>query len=590
MNTLSQSAQIADHIAIKSMSPAMLTEQAYIIREFLLENIAKTGGHIGANLSVIELTIAIHHLFDSPNDKVIFDTGHQGYTHKLLTGREDAFKSLNTYRGMSRFIARDESEHDAIDASHAGTSLSLASGYAQALKDSGSQQSVVAVIGDGSLVEGMAFEGLNYCAEQQNDNLVIIINDNEMAIAKSIGGMRNLTAGDGWQSQCESFFTAMGFEYMPVTDGHNLEQLTSTLKKAKGANKTAVVHVKTEKGKGLACAKNHPYKMHFSMPFDVETGAGASATVVGRTYAVVAAEELEAIMDRDESVYAITPATPYASSLDACLNKYPERALDVGMAEQHAVGMACGLALGGKKPVVCMQTTFMQRAYDQIIHDACYMQLPVTVFGVRAGFAGYDGATHHGIYDIPYLRSFPHLQIQYPANSAQLSKMIQQRLANPQGPMAILYPYEPIPECEGVIGEMEPCGLSLAKAGTDGYIICLGNKLLDAYRIVELLAKDGKEFGIICIQSIKPFPSERLVELTEAVEHIVTLEESVLNGGLGSIVLEAYSDLNTSKNVFRSGVNDMFVHPGSKEECSNECGMLPEQVVEQIKTKWTKFF
>ncbi|ABZ75966.1 Transketolase central region [Shewanella halifaxensis HAW-EB4] len=574
---------------LKQQSAAQLTQLAEDIRQFLISNISATGGHIGANLSVVELTVAIHALFDSPADKVIFDTGHQGYTHKILTGRVENFATLNQYRGMNRFVARDESEHDAIDASHAGTSLSIASGYAKALKLTSPANYVVSLIGDGSMVEGMAFEGLNYCAEDKDSKLVIVLNDNEMAIAKSVGGMRNLTAGENWQSNSRAFFEGMGFAYLLVEDGHDMPALLEQLAAAKQLARPVIVHVKTEKGKGLACAKDHPYKMHFSMPFDAATGKGAAATVVGRTYAVVAAEALKQKMTTDDDVFAMTPATPYASSLDECLALFPERALDVGMAEQQAVGMACGLALGGKKPVVCMQTTFMQRAYDQLIHDACYMDLPVTVFGVRAGFAGYDGATHHGIYDIPYLRSFPNMQLVYPASSAALTELIEKRLDNPQGPMVILYPYEPIPTPEPDTGLIEPCGLSVPVQGRDGYLVCLGNRLVAAYELKALLEAQGKDYGIICVQSIKPFPAERFVELVAPTKHLITLEESVLNGGFGSLVLETLADANLSMQVLRSGVDDKFVYPGSKDECSAECGMMPGQIIEQIAQQWPNY-
>ena len=575
--------------ALKQQSSAQLTQLAEDIRQFLISNISATGGHIGANLSVVELTIAIHALFDSPADKIIFDTGHQGYTHKILTGRVDNFATLNQYRGMNRFVARDESDHDAIDASHAGTSLSIASGYAKALKLTSPTNYVVSMIGDGSLVEGMAFEGLNYCAEDKDNKLVIVINDNEMAIAKSVGGMRNLTSGENWQQNSRAFFEGMGFGYLLVEDGHDIACLLEQLAAAKQLARPVVVHVKTEKGKGLACAKEHPYKMHFSMPFDAQTGKGAAATVVGRTYAVVAAEALKQKMATDEDVFAMTPATPYASSMDECLALYPDRALDVGMAEQQAVGMACGLALGGKKPVVCMQTTFMQRAYDQLIHDACYMDLPVTVFGVRAGFAGYDGATHHGIYDIPYLRSFPNMQVVYPVSSGDLTALIEKRLANPKGPMVILYPYEPIPSPEPDAGIVESCGLSVAAKGSDGYLVCLGNRLAAAYELKALLKAQGKDYGIICVQSIKPFPAARFIELVEHTKHLITLEESVLNGGFGSLILETLADANVSKQVLRSVVNDKFVYPGSKDECSTECGMMPGQIIEQIAQQWPDY-
>lgn len=574
---------------LKQQSSAQLTQLAKDIRQFLICNISATGGHIGANLSVIELTIAIHAVFNSPTDKIIFDTGHQGYTHKILTGRVDNFATLNQYRGMNRFVARNESEHDTIDASHAGTSLSIASGYAKALKLTSPANYVVSMIGDGSLVEGMAFEGLNYCAEDKDNKLIIVINDNEMAIAKSVGGMRNLTSGENWQQNSRTFFEGMGFSYLLVEDGHDIACLLEQLATAKQLARPVIVHVKTEKGKGLACAKDHPYKMHFSMPFDAQTGKGAAATVVGRTYAVVAAEALKQKMATDEDVFAMTPATPYASSMDECLALYPERALDVGMAEQQAVGMACGLALGGKKPVVCMQTTFMQRAYDQLIHDACYMDLPVTIFGVRAGFAGYDGATHHGIYDIPYLRSFPNMQVLYPVSSDDLTTLINKRLTNPQGPMVILYPYEPIPSPEPNAGIVEPCGLSVPVKGSDGYLVCLGNRLTAAYELKALLKAQGKDYGIICVQSIKPFPAARFIELVEYTKHLITLEESVLNGGFGSLVLETLADANMSIQVLRSGVNDKFVHPGSKDECSTECDMMPEQIIKRIAQQWPDY-
>ena len=574
---------------LKKLGLEGLSDLAENIRSFLIDSISKTGGHIGANLSVIELTIAIHRVFESPQDKILFDTGHQGYTHKLLTGRQALFSSLNQWQGMNRFIARDESEHDAMDATHAGTSLSIACGYSRALKNSGSENYVVALIGDGTLVEGMAFEGLNFSSEKRDLNLVIIVNDNEMAIAPTVGGMSKLTKGDDWIEKSQAFFGGLGLGYIPIADGHDVGAVIEGLHAAKAVCGPVVVHVKTEKGKGLSCAKEHPYKMHFSMPFDPQTGEGASATVLGRTYAVVGASQLLECMEADDSVYALTAATPYASALDECLARFPERAIDVGMAEQHAVGMACGLALGGKKPVVCMQTTFMQRAFDQLLHDACFMNLPVTMLGVRAGFAGYDGSTHHGLYDIPYLRSFPNMQVVYPADSKNLALLIKARLENPQGPMTILYPYEPVPVPEPDAGVLEPCGLSVAAEGKDGLILCLGNRLVDAHKLRDQLKAQAKDYGLACVQTIKPFPSQRLLELVESVEYIVTLEESVLNGGFGSLVLEVLSDSGVSKKVFRSGVDDSFVPPGSKDECSKACGITPGQIVSQLAEKWAEF-
>lgn len=579
---------ISSTTELKNLPIKALDIEADKIRRFLIDKISATGGHIGANLSVIELTIAVHYVFDSPIDKVIFDTGHQGYAHKLITGRRKNFDSLNTYKGMSRFIAREESEHDTIDASHAGTSISLATGIAAALKTKKSDHYTVVIIGDGSLVEGMAFEALNFGSVDKNSKLVIVVNDNEMAIAPSVGGLRLLTTGIDWHKKSQHFFESLGYNYIGVQNGHCSEDVVLALNHAKSLGQPTVVHVKTEKGKGLACAATHPYKMHFSMPFDAISGQGASPTVSGKTFAVVLAEKLAELMTLDTKINVITPATPYASSLDYLSMQFPDRVIDVGMAEQHAVGMACGMALEGLKPVVCMQTTFMQRAFDQLLHDACYMNLPITVLGVRAGFAGYDGSTHHGVYDIPYLKSFPNMQLEYPINSAEAQRLLEKRLENPVGPMVILHPYEPLSVPEPLSGVLQH-GLSVAAMGEDGFVICLGNTLAKAWELKSLLAKLGKTFGIICVQTIKPFPSNEILELLVSGMDIITLEESILAGGFGSLLLESFSDSDVNFRVFRSGVIDRFIRPGSKQECSDEAGITAHQIIIQIQQRWTEY-
>ena len=571
---------------LKQLSIEDLTNLVADIRKYLIENISKTGGHIGANLGVVELTIALHYVFDSPQDCMIFDTGHQGYTHKLLTGRQELFPTLNQWGGMNRFLARQESEHDIIDASHAGTSLSIASGIAKAMQMDGSPYHVVAIIGDGSMVEGLAAEGLNFIAGS-NLRLIVVLNDNEMAIAPNVGGICNLTRGDDWQTKSKSYFQGLGFEYLSVPDGHDIAALVAALNKAKEFRRPVLVHTKTEKGRGLPYAKNHPYKMHFSMPFNPKTGEGSAPTVRGKTYAVVAAEELLRTLRKDDNVLIITPATPYASSLDALLAEFPNRVFDVGMAEQHAAAMACGLALEGKKPVVCFQTTFMQRAFDQLLHDACYMNLPVTFLGVRSGFSGYDGATHHGLYDIPYLRSFPNMQVMYPIDSQDLRELINQRLELPSGPMVILHPYEPIPQTELTVGVRELCGLSVVAEGRHGIILCLGNRLVAAHQLREMLLKEYQsDFWLVCVRAIKPLPQKRIIELCNSAQRVVTLEESILQGGFGSLICETLSDSDVKASILRSGIDDRFVPPGNKDECSKECGMEPRQVLEKILQRW----
>lgn len=571
---------------LKKMTLAELEVLADYYRSFLIESISKTGGHIGANLGVIELTLAIHQVFDSPRDPIIFDTGHQGYTHKLLTGRQDLFTTLNSYGGLNRFLARQESEHDIIDASHAGTSIALASGMAWSLKKKGSDRYVVAVIGDGSLVEGMASEGLNFAAGKKL-KLIIVLNDNGMAIAPNVGGIKNLTGSPDWLHRSKAFFEGLGLNYLAVEDGHNISQLISTFNEAKELQETVLIHIKTEKGRGLPCAKDHPYKMHFSMPFDPETGLGSSATVVGKTYATVAAEVLAEVIKNDENLFIITPATPYASGLDDLIINYPDRVFDVGMAEQHAVGMACGLALDGRKPVVCMQTTFMQRAFDQILHDACYMNLPVTFLGVRSGFAGYDSPTHHGLYDIPYLRSLPNMKLIYPVNSSDMRKTILWRLDKPLGPLAILHPYEPITLPEISLEPGNHDGVVIVNEGRDGLLLTLGNCLSDAISLKEILDNDyGIDFGLAAVRIIKPLPPKDIIAISKSTPRIVTIEESTLPGGFGSLITENLADQGITVPLLRLGVQDSFVSPGTKAECMKECGLTPEQLIPKILTRW----
>jgi 1-deoxy-D-xylulose-5-phosphate synthase len=571
---------------LKQMTGGDLVLLAEEIRAFLIENISKTGGHIGANLGVTELTIALHYVFDSPYDRIVFDTGHQGYTHKILTGRQGNFPTLNTWGGMNRFIAREESTHDIIDASHAGTSISIASGIAWALRNTDSQYHALAVIGDGSMSEGLAFEGLNFVAGSDLP-LIVVLNDNGMAIAPNLGGIHNLTGGEDWQAKSGLFFRGLGYEYLPVPDGHNIEALINAFSEARKLTRPVLIHVKTEKGRGLSCAKDHPYRMHFSMPFDPETGAGASPTVAERTYAVVAAEALMNILRDDSNVFIMTPATPYASSLDSLFAEFPDRVIDVGMSEQHAAAMACGLALEGKKPIVCFQTTFMQRAFDQLLHDACFMNLPVTFLGVRSGFAGYDSPTHHGLYDIPYLQSFPNMQVMYPFDSRDLKELIFRRMELPAGPMVILYPYEPIPQPEPDVGTRMSEGIAEVTEGRDGIILCIGNRLVAAHQLREMLSREYyQDFGIACVRAIKPLPTERIVKLCASAQRVVTLEESTLPGGFGSTISVVLSDNDVEASVLRSGVADRFVPAGSKDECSRECGIATDQILQQIRQRW----
>lgn len=563
------------------------------IRCFLIETISKTGGHIGANLGVIELTTAIHHVFDVRTDKIIFDTGHQGYTHKLLTGRMAQFSTLNQPGGMLRFLAKQESAFDAIEASHAGTAISIGTGFALKNKLGGNSEYIITVTGDGSLVEGMSAEGLNFAVAQKLP-MIIVINDNGMAIPPNVGGIKNLFSGDDWESKSRHYFTGLGFQYISVDDGHDLNKLIGAFLGAKAIyqNGATVVHVKTEKGHGLGLAKNHKYKLHFSMPFDPITGQGSSPMPAGQSFAKVAAKKLHELMRADDKIIAITPSTPYASDLDECMKDFPDRVIDVGMAEQQAMGLAVGLALSGHKPVVCYQATFMQRAFDQILHDACYMNLPITILGVRSGFAGFDGATHHGIYDISYLKSLPNLKLFYPGHSTDLQEMLAERARQSVGPMIILYPYENVPENEDRYKEenFDVNQPQIVAYGLDGYILTVGNRLTTALELKNKLKAENLDFGIVNIRWLAPLPEAWLLKVLKSVPRVITLEENILTGGFGSSISALICRESIACQLFCSGIEKPFVQPGGKSELSVDAGIDAHSILNKMKTVWPKIF
>jgi len=575
---------------LKGLSIAELEQLAGEVREFLIESISRTGGHIGANLGVVELTLAVHYVFDAPNDSILFDVGHQGYTHKLLTGRKELFPTLNTFGGMSRFISRNESRFDELDASHAGTSLSIATGMAYARQMDRSESIVVAVVGDGALVEGMSFEGLNFAAER-GIPLIIIINDNGMSIPRNIGGINNLFEHGGWEERSGSFFRGFGYEYLAVPDGHDIPSLVETLRSAQERVRTGgvVVHVKTEKGKGLAIARDHPYKMHFSMPFDPHTGSGSSPVPPGMSYSRIVGETLYRFLAEDEDTVVLTPATPYASGIEKCLEDFPERAYDVGMAEQHCVGMATGLALKGKKVFACFQSTFLQRSLDQIFHDACYMDLTITIIAARSGFSGFDSPTHHGIYDLSYLRAIPNLQIFYAGTSPDLRRILWQRHSRPTGgPLVILHPYENIwEEGDGSFpADDDLSKASVAFDGKDGFIFSTGNRLPAAFKLRELIAQRNLDFGVLNIRWISPLPVGQLTRIMKRAPRIVTLEENVRSAGFGSAVNEIICAQRLSADLFCSAIDDGFVPAGDKDFLSRLTGIDAESVFNQLAQRW----
>jgi len=580
---------ISDPADVRQLDLVTLQQLTAEIRAFLIESISQTGGHIGTALGVVELTCAIHHTFDLNQDKLLFDTGHQGYTHKLLTGRKALFPSLNQPGGMSRFLTPKESAHDLMEASHAGTAIAIATGLALASTTTEQQAIVIAIVGDGALVEGMSMEGLNFAPHRELP-LMIILNDNGMAIPVNVGGIKQLTSGEDWQKKSQQYFSGLGYHYLAIADGHDLPALLAGLQQAhqQAAHGPVLVHVKTEKGHGLAIAQNHPYKLHFSMPFDPETGAGSQPVPAGKSFATVSGDKLVELFLKYPELYAITPSTPYASGLDRCLTEFPARTIDVGMAEQQAAGLAAGLALAGKRPFIFYQATFMQRAYDQLMHDLCYMRLPVTVFAVRSGFAGYDSATHHGIYDISYLRSLPGMQIFYAGTSQDLLQIMADRADRSKGPMIVLYPYEAIPEDEARFWQ-QPLVLEqdhLIQHGSRGIILSMGNTLETGATLQTELQTRGSDFGLAHIRWVKPLRQQQLLGWLQQLDYVITTEENIAVNGFGASIAALIMEHDLSCKLFMAAIAEDFVAPGDKADLMLQSGIDSNSILENIRTKW----
>jgi len=562
-----------------------LTALADDVRAFLLDNISQTGGHIGANLGTVELSIALHAVFQSPAEPIVWDTGHQGYTHKLLTGRADMFPSLNTYGGMNRFVTRTESEHDVVEASHAGTSISIASGMALARRMKGEGGRVVAVIGDSALAEGLALEALNHVAVEDMD-LTIVINDNGYAISPGFGGLHE--AFQNPDGQARRLFEAWSLPYIGPVNGHDIGALKEAFSEARSAKGVNLVHVKTVKGMGWPPADTHPLRMHFSFPFDVETGQSCLPAPAPSYQDVVAAVVLEE-MERDEMITCITPSTLYATGLTPAFEKYPARCFDPGMEEQHALTMAVGMALGGMKPVVAYQATFLQRAFDQMFHDVCFMAPPMLMLSYRSGFAGYDNPTHHGVYDLSYLRGLPNLKILYPKDRHEAERMVRDQLHDLLGPVLILMPYGPVVDFDPSVKDEtaeEFAQPQLVQAGQDVMIVAVGHKFEAARSAMEQLRSKGCDVGLINLRCLKPLPVDGLLKHLDGVKHVVSVEEYVRDGGVGSAMAEMISDLGLPCELLRIALPTVFIEPGSNAELETAYGLDAPGILGQIHARW----
>ncbi|ENK1242465.1 1-deoxy-D-xylulose-5-phosphate synthase [Clostridium sporogenes] len=607
-----------DFDTIKSMSIKELNQFSYEIREFLIDNVSKTGGHLASNLGVVELTLSIFNVFDLNRDKVIWDVGHQAYVYKILTGRKDKFNTLRQYGGLSGFPKKCESTYDVFETGHSSTSISAALGIARARDIKGENNKVIAVIGDGALTGGMAFEALNDLGFNKTD-LIIILNDNQMSIAENVGGMSSYLSkvrldptynkfkkevnntlnkipnvGKGMARSLEKvkngikqmivpgmLFENLGIKYLGPIDGHDIKELSKVMKMAKNLNGPVLIHTITKKGKGYAYAEKKPDKFHGIGPFDCDSGEVNSKTCL--TYSKVFGEELTKIAKEDKKVVAITAAMKDGTGLRKFGETFPERFFDVGIAEQHAVTLAAGIATEGLKPVFAVYSTFLQRAYDQILHDICIQNLPVVLGIDRAGIVGSDGETHQGIFDLSYLSSLPNMTIIAPKCLEEMGIMLRWAL-NQNSPVAIRYPRG------GDIKSLEMTPIKNIKKGKweviceegDIAIIATGKMVQHAIIAREKLKSYGIKSTIVNANFVKPIDKELIKNFVKKGYKIVTVEDNVVKGGFGSLVLQYISKLKANNVVLNLGFKDKFVPHGSTDILYKIEGLDPEGIVKNI--------
>ncbi|MCI6019058.1 MAG: 1-deoxy-D-xylulose-5-phosphate synthase [Clostridiales bacterium] len=610
---------------IKNILPEKYGELAQEIRDFIIQSVSETGGHLASNLGVVELTMALHLCLDFPKDKLIWDVGHQSYTHKILTGRKDAFGGLRSYGGISGFPKQKESDCDAFDTGHSSTSISAALGYAKARDLAGEHYTVAAVIGDGSMTGGMAYEALNNVA-RLNSGLIIILNDNKMSISENVGGfskylndlrmrqsyvnlkddvetaLRRIprigdSVAEGVKRSKDSlkqmlmpngFFEALGIDYLGPIDGHDIRQLIRGITVAKRSRRPIVLHVLTKKGRGYEPAENSPSDFHGVGKFDVPTGEIAGAS--GQSYTDVFSMSLCRLAKNDERIVAVTAAMPDGTGLSKFARKYPERFFDVGIAEGHAVTFAAGMAAGGLKPYVAVYSSFLQRGFDQIIHDVCIQKLPVVFCVDRAGLVGADGETHQGILDLSYLNMMPNMTICAPKNKYELFDMMKFS-RDFDGPIAIRYPRGQA--YDGLKAQRSPVvyGKSeLLKKGSEIAVLAVGSMVKTAMAVREILAQEGLCITVINARFVKPLDGEMLEKLTEDHKMVVTMEENMLNGGFGQSVgawYDAHDDIRRPK-LLNIGINDVYVEHGSVEVLQKLLKIDEVSAAEKIKAQYRK--
>lgn len=607
---------------IRKLNLAELNTLAKEIRSLIINTVATSGGHLASSLGTVELTLALHYVFNTPQDKIIWDVGHQSYTHKIITGRKDKFATLRKQNGISGFPRREESIYDVFNVGHSGTSISAASGFAEAGSLKGDTKKIIAVIGDGSMTTGMAFEGLNWAGDREK-NMIVVLNDNEMSISPNVGALssylnRLMTGNaltklrintknllkkvpgigryiikfihqieESWKTFFVpgALFEEMGFTYVGPLEGHRLNHLIKNFENVRGFPGPVLVHVVTKKGKGYEFAEEDPLVFHGVAPFDVETGQAIFSSADIPSYTKIFGETLVKLAHADSRIVAVTAAMCEGTGLNQFSQEFPGRFYDVGIAEQHAVTFAAGLAIEGLIPVVAIYSTFLQRAYDQIINDVCMQNLPVVFAIDRGGLVGEDGATHQGLLDYSYLRSIPNIIVMAPKDENELRHMLKTAVGCGR-PVSLRYPRG---RGVGVGLDSELKTLQIGKGevlreGLDLAIIAIGSIVNHAVSAAEKLSKEGLSIKVINARFVKPLDEELIIKTAATIKKIITIEENVLQGGFGSAVLELLAEKNvTDVMVRRLGIPDEFVGHATQSEQRHKYGLDEEGIILTVK-------
>lgn len=615
---MAELSQIKDPADIRRLNREECEELADDIRTKIIQTVSQNGGHLSSNLGIVEITLALHRVFNTPQDKLVFDVGHQTYAHKLLTGRYQTFDTLRTYGGISGFPRRNESEYDCFEAGHASTAISAALGLARARDSQGQKHHVIAVVGDGALTGGMCYEALNDCGNTQT-RMILVLNDNEMSIAKNVGALSRYLSGmrasAGWNTTKkqvrsklaripvigaplyrvvhtvkrmlksvvvdEGFFSALGFRYLGPINGNDQQAVEKMLEQAKHLDEPVVIHCITKKGYGYHRAESKPEAFHGAPPFLVESGRFSASG--SQSNGAAANDALIQLAKEDPRVMVVTAAMPLGTCTEKFQKAYPERFLDVGIAEEHAVTMCAGLASGGMRPYFFVYSTFLQRGYDQVLHDVCIQNLPVVCLLDRAGISNEDGQSHQGLYDFSYLRHIPNLTVMAPADTDELRLMI--RAAHESGiPCTIRYPKnaETLPQGYEIHGFKIGKWQTL-REGSQVVLLATGTMTAAALRVAEELKSEGIEAEVINASTIKPLDAEVLKRVFDSGLPVVTLEEHVLQGGFGSAVLEAAASMNARPQITMLGVEDRFIQHGDHKHLLVEVGLDDASIASAVR-------